>query len=149
VEAAAHCLERQKPDGMRMKLPRPAIDLSKVTPTTPLRLDIAATVGFPDGTMSASGLRTERDRGTLRVMRVAGKDYTTLAAIETMLELCHRPASAFAKPRDRFIDMQGRRTDGSLMVITPQEALRAKLARMRESVPSKRKGAGVDKSGDK
>lgn len=82
-----------EPTTPRMKRVRPSIDLAKVTPTTPLRLDLAAALGFPDGTMSVSGLRKERDRGTLMVMRIAGKEYTTLAAIEAMLELCRRPVS--------------------------------------------------------
>jgi hypothetical protein len=34
--------------------------------------------------MTASGLRREASRGLLAIERVAGKDYTTLAAIENM-----------------------------------------------------------------
>ena len=46
---------------MRSHLP----ELDKVTPNTPLRLDVAAALAYPDGSMTASGLRKERDRGTL------------------------------------------------------------------------------------
>ena len=38
--------------------------------------------------MTASGLRREGARGRLVIERIAGKDYTTLANIERMRELC-------------------------------------------------------------
>jgi len=47
-----------------------------------------AALAFPDGSMTASGLRREAARGHLVVERIAGKDYTTLANIERMRELC-------------------------------------------------------------
>ena len=56
----------------------------QVDPETPLRLNVAAVLAFPDGTMTASGLRREAARGRLMVERIAGKDYTTLANIERM-----------------------------------------------------------------
>src|SRR5262245_24487030 len=54
----------------------------------PLRLAVAAALALPDGSMTASGLRREAARGRLVVERIAGKDYTTLANIEGMRELC-------------------------------------------------------------
>src|SRR6476620_8278840 len=54
----------------------------------PLRLDVAAALAFPDGSMTGSGLRRESARGRLIIERIAGKDYTTLANIERMRELC-------------------------------------------------------------
>ena len=68
----------------------------KITPDTPLRLAVAAALAFPDGSMTASGLRREAERGRLVIERVAGKDYTTLANIERMRELCR----VEAKERD-------------------------------------------------
>ena len=44
----------------------------------PLRLAVAAALAFPDGSMTASGLRREAARGRLVIERIAGKDYTTL-----------------------------------------------------------------------
>jgi hypothetical protein len=38
--------------------------------------------------MTASGLRKEAARGRLAIERIAGKDFTTLAAIANMRELC-------------------------------------------------------------
>ena len=55
---------------------------------TPLRLDVAAALAYPDGSMTACGLRREAKRGRLVIERTAGKDYTTLAAIKRMRGLC-------------------------------------------------------------
>src|SRR5262245_16040465 len=72
------------PNGHRGRLP----DRSEIDPTTPLRLAVAATLVYPDGSMTAGGLRREARRGRLAIERTAGKDYTTLAAIEEMRQLC-------------------------------------------------------------
>ncbi|CDX22675.1 putative Excisionase [Mesorhizobium sp. ORS 3324] len=55
---------------------------------TPLRLNIAAQIAFPDGSIGAAGLRKERDAGRLQTELIAGKEYVTLAAIAKMRELC-------------------------------------------------------------
>src|SRR5215212_944809 len=60
----------------------------KIEPNTPLRLAVAAEIAFPDGSMTASGLRKEARRGRLTIERIAARDYTTLANIEKMRELC-------------------------------------------------------------
>ncbi|WP_246747971.1 excisionase [Methylobacterium sp. SD274] len=65
-----------------------------ITNHSPLRLGIAAKIAFPDGSMTASGLRREKERGRLATMRVAGKDYTTLADITEMLKQCREPRKA-------------------------------------------------------
>jgi hypothetical protein len=70
----------------------------KITPTTPLRLAEALQVAFPHGGMTVSGLRLEAARGRLKIERIAGKDFTTLAAIEEMRALCVVPRTAAAKP---------------------------------------------------
>jgi hypothetical protein len=106
----------------------------KVTPDTPLRLSIAAAIAFPDGSMTGAGLRREADRGRLVIERVAGKDFTTLANIERMRELCrveakvpgsicagHAQASA-GKP-------YGLSAMGN--AISPRDALEARLAKDR------------------
>lgn len=65
-------------------------DLTEITvgDDEPLRLDIAAKIAFPDGSMTGSGFRRENSRGRLVIERIAGKDYTTLANIKRMRELC-------------------------------------------------------------
>jgi hypothetical protein len=71
------------------------LKVNAVGPRTPLRLNIAAALAYPDGSMTGSGLRREAKRGRLVIERTAGKDYTTLAAIERMRELCR------VAPRDQ------------------------------------------------
>ena len=56
---------------------------------TPLRLDIAAKIAFPRGGVTATTLRKEAKRGKLVIVRVGGKDFTTLNYIKRMVELCH------------------------------------------------------------
>lgn len=55
---------------------------------TPLRLDVAVKVAFPAGGLTVAGLRKEIARGRLEVELIAGKHFTTLAAIERMRERC-------------------------------------------------------------
>jgi hypothetical protein len=50
-----------------------------VTPQTPLRLEIAARLAFPDNSMSAAALRRMISAGKLNAERIAGRYYTTLA----------------------------------------------------------------------
>ena len=63
-------------------------DIQSVSKDAPLKLALAAKLAFPDGSMSASGLRREARKGRLVVERIAGKDYTTVEAIEEMRKLC-------------------------------------------------------------
>src|SRR3954465_10040925 len=67
------------------------LNLGNVARDAPLRLSVAAKVAFPDGSMSVSGLRREAARGRLVIERIAGKDFTTLANIERMRQLCRVP----------------------------------------------------------
>jgi hypothetical protein len=101
-------------------------------PSAPLRLQTAAKVAFPDGSMSASGLRREAARGRLVIERIAGKDYTTLAHIERMRELCRVeakvrgctsvvPAPASAGKLYGSSEMGG--------AISPRDALQARLTK--------------------
>jgi hypothetical protein len=71
----------------------PPVD--RLEPDTPLRLKVAAALAYPDGSMTASGLRKEAGKGRLVIERTAGKDYTTLAAIADMRRLCQQ------NPKDR------------------------------------------------
>ena len=54
----------------------------------PVRLKDAATKFFPDGSMTVSGLRRERDRGNLIVERIANKEYTTRRYVNDMRVKC-------------------------------------------------------------
>src|SRR5450759_5586324 len=94
---------------------------------TPLRLKVAAALAYPDGSMTASGLRREAARGRLVIERTAGKDYTTLANIDRMRELCRvqpkEPACGFAPKNDTPMAGSARAQYGS------SETDRAKSAR--------------------
>jgi hypothetical protein len=81
----------------------PALD--KITPTTPLRLQAAAELGFPDGSMSAAGLRRMIVAGRLEAELICGRYYVTLAAIEDMRGRCR------AKPKDRDSNLSATKTD--------------------------------------
>ena len=69
-------------------MPNDLSPAESINPEAPLRLGVAAALAFPDGSMTASGLRREAARGRLVIERVAGKDYTTLGNIERMREIC-------------------------------------------------------------
>jgi hypothetical protein len=64
----------------------------EVTPNTPLRLADAVKIAFPLGGVTVAGLRRERDRNRLVIEKIAGKEFTTLAHIERMRELCRDEA---------------------------------------------------------
>ncbi|WP_457811294.1 hypothetical protein [Sinorhizobium meliloti] len=63
-------------------------DKHRPDPNAPMRLKDIIPIAFPHGGISPAGLRREAKRGRLRLMRIAGKDFTTLAAIEEMQRLC-------------------------------------------------------------
>ena len=67
---------------------RPLPSREQIGLNTPLRLADAVAEAYPRGGMTVSGLRTEARKGRLVIERVAGKDFTTLAAIERMRVLC-------------------------------------------------------------
>src|SRR5581483_8948345 len=100
---------------------------------TPLRLDVAAKLAFPGGSMSASGLRREAARGRLVIERIAGKDYTTLANIAEMRSQCRVevkvPDCGSARPAARTAASSRKRSGSSSTAnnISPQDALRMKL----------------------
>ena len=77
------------------------VDPTSVAPNTPLRLDIAAKLAFPDGSMTASGLRREIAKGRLTVETIAGKQYTTLANVEEMRGLCRTQPNPPASGSER------------------------------------------------
>src|SRR3954468_1355546 len=79
---------------MKTKFPQP----ETVTPTTPLRLEVAARIGFPDGSMSASALRRLAVSGQLDHERISGKLFVTLQSISEMRSRCRVPAKAPTSP---------------------------------------------------
>lgn len=104
----------------------PGIDMD-----TPLRLKRAAEIAFPDGGMTVSGLRRERDAGRLETALIAGKEYCTLRAIQEMLARCQglrkAPASTSGPKAARPTERSDRRPDGSSATATASCRLDAAL----------------------
>src|SRR5580693_1794997 len=107
-----------------------------ISPDVPLRLSIAAALAFPDGSLTAAGLRREAARGRLVIERIAGKDYTTLANIERMREQCRVDTKVHTygcgPEKETVKDTRSGGQGGSSSIaegISPQDALRAKLRR--------------------
>ena len=104
-----------------------------VASDAPLRLKAAAALAFPGGTMTATGLRQEAKRGRLALMRIAGKDFTTLDAIEEMKQRCQlpskEPASGSAKDARGRTALTGKRHGSSLTEsgMSPRDALLTRL----------------------
>src|SRR5258708_5170751 len=99
---------------------------------TPLRLNVAAALAYPDGSMTASGLRREAGRGRLAIERVAGKDYTTLANIERMRQLCRVKAKVQGSTCAGLAQVSAGKPCGSSAMgntISPRDALEARLTK--------------------
>src|SRR4051794_29663892 len=117
--------------------------LRDVARDAPLRLSIAAKLAFPDGSMTASGLRREAARGRLRIERIAGKDYTTLDSIDRMRELCRVQARelGYSSVRlDTVLESSSPKLSGlsrTASNISPQDALRARLKQSRRQKQSR------------
>jgi hypothetical protein len=117
------------------KMPNP----HEVRPDTPLRLEIAAALAFPDGSMTASGLRREGARGRLVIERIAGKDYTTIANIERMRQLCRVQAKAHDSISVDHAQASGAKPSGLSATgntISPRAALEARLTKGLRKMPS-------------
>ncbi|WP_244558538.1 excisionase [Tardiphaga sp. OK246] len=111
----------------------------KVDRDSPLRLKAAAALAFPDGSMTASGLRREAMRGRLVIERIAGKDYTTLENIKLMREKCRVEAKDRAcggarsavKAGSSFNKVHG--SSSTKESISPRDALLAKISKRNNS----------------
>ena len=107
---------------------------------SPLILSVAAAVAFPDGSMTPSGLRKEAARGRLVIERIAGKDYTTLANINLMRELCRLEAKepdCTSVKCDTKMENSPTNPRRSEAMLSPKDALRARLKQNRLREQSK------------
>jgi hypothetical protein len=112
----------------------------QVAENAPLRLDVAARLAFPDGAMTASGLRKERDRGRLVTELIAGKEFTTLADIQRMRELCRSEAKAPASGQRSDARTRAGRAGNPAGSSSTDELNAALVSALRtaESLPKKR-----------
>jgi hypothetical protein len=98
---------------------------------TPLRLDVAAKLYFPDGSMSGRSLQREAGRGNLEVMHIAGKTFTTLADIGRMCAKCRvrsgPPGSTCEKPDPAAAPSGSSRTAASNTALARARTISRKL----------------------
>jgi hypothetical protein len=115
---------------------------AKIDRDAPLRLADAVMLAFPMGGMTVSGLRKEIRRKRLTVEVMAGKQFTTLAAIEEMRRLCRVQArdldSGSGQPAAKTGGSSQRPSGSSKTAasISPQDALRTRLENGRRMKPS-------------
>jgi hypothetical protein len=109
---------------------------------TPLRLEEAVKIAFPNGGMKVAGLRRAIHNGTLSHEKMAGKYFVTLADIEEMRRLCRVEAkglgSNFVPPGTIEPETSPTTQPGSSETAPSSsalDALNAKLKRLSE--PSK------------
>ena len=123
----------KQPRKHKPKTPKRVPSPDTITATTPLRLDIAAQIAFPDGSVGVSGLRREIERSNLRAEMIAGKMFTTLANIDDMRKKCAVPTKA----RESNSENHGGRenpTDGSSSTAMPADvASSARQAHLRQT----------------
>jgi hypothetical protein len=116
-------------------------DQESITPTTPLRLEVAAALAFPGGGMTASGLRKEHVKGNLVFERIANKDFVTLHAIQEMRERCAKPS-----PRDSNFARRDPKNDSLPCGSSEIEAGRSAQARVRASLQRLKKPSRITSS---
>jgi hypothetical protein len=136
----------------RAKSARSLPPLGAIGEDTPLRLNVAAALAYPDGSMTTSGLRREAARGRLVIERTAGKDYTTLGAIRQMRELCRREARgrdcgsdarvAIEKPGNHTTQCGSSETDN---IRRAQAAARMIVQELKERSPNTSTGSTLKK----
>ena len=78
--------------------PPSSLDQSEITDDTPLRLETAARVAFPDGAVSANVLRSAASRGDLEHERLSGRVVVTLRWIREWRVRNRRPAQSRVEP---------------------------------------------------
>src|SRR5436305_15109229 len=112
----------------------------QTTHYTPIRLAEAVKIAFPLGGMTVAGLRRERDCNRLVIEKIAGKEFTTLAHIERMREMCRDEARAQgsslkppAAARAERLPTRQRGSSETTDATSAQAALQMRLRPRRES----------------
>ena len=119
---------------------RPAVTQAEIGDDTPLRLADAVLREFPSGGMTVCGLRGEAAKGRLAIMRIAGKDFVTRAAIREMQRKClvNQKARTFGfdPPAETPLESSSSAPDGSSRteaVKSAQDALRETVKSLKQS----------------
>jgi hypothetical protein len=106
-----------------------------VKPDTMLRLKTAAALAFPDGSMSAAGLRREAEAGRLTIYRIANKHFTTLTDIQEMKDKCRVQAKGQGSisPRRKGTD-DGSGSSGTVNKTSALDAFKATAQKLRKNL---------------
>jgi hypothetical protein len=88
---------------------KPDIDMALIGPDTPLRLETAVQLAFPDGGMTVAGLRSEAKKDHLVIETIANKQFTTLNNIREMRNKCR----GNQKAQGSGLNQSERKTAGS------------------------------------
>lgn len=86
-------------------------DRRDIDRNTPIALQVAARLAFPDRTITASDLRREAARGRLTIEKISDKEFTTLECVDRMRGLCRVAATEIEHP-DEKPAIQNRKNDG-------------------------------------
>ncbi|UIY45572.1 hypothetical protein [Methylobacterium radiotolerans] len=100
VDLEAHQRSLSPAEGGMPKRLRSLPDRSETTADTPLHLDTAARLAFPDGVVTGLTLRNAAARGDLEYERLGGRIITTLRWIREWRERNRRPAKSAAERRE-------------------------------------------------
>ncbi|MGC2778461.1 MAG: hypothetical protein WA418_22780 [Bradyrhizobium sp.] len=102
--------------------------------TTPLRLEVAARLAFPDGSVTVSTLRRQIANGLLVAEKIGNKLYTTPQAILEMRERCRVQAKDPALSCKRRETGSDSGSSGMASEASALDALRANAAKLKQSL---------------
>jgi hypothetical protein len=107
-----------------------------ITPTSPLRLEAAARLAYPGGSMTAASLRRLIVANKLAYEKIAGKYFVTLSAIEEMRATCHVPAKAQDLRSKKATDATPNGSSEMDSEISALDAMKATAQRLKASLQS-------------
>ena len=107
ADPSMHPTMRQMMEAQQPTTPKPTLRRKRkvsvpdnVDPNHPIMLEAAARLGFPDGSMTVSGLCNEIRKGNLHASKMAGRIYVTLNEIQQMRERCNIGAGDEVRERN-------------------------------------------------
>ena len=129
--------------------------MEQTSRNSPIRLEVAAKLAFPDGAVKTPALREQIKIGRLVAWEISGKHFTSLFEIDRMLEKCRvipsRPASgseSLERPKADARRKKAFTSSSTVDVSTARDAARATARalreRLRNSSPPSTKYPDVD-----
>ena len=113
-----------------------------IDPNQPLRLETAARLKFPDGSVSVAALRKLIKSDRLVAWRVAGKDLTSIHELDRMLERCRVTKNlpdfgteSLARQRMAEAPKTGPGSSSTVDVKSAQAAAKATLEALKRRLP--------------